>query len=117
MQFRDLDYLSISDRLRAHAWWLFFDPDHAGCEELRQRSNERLREYNSFDVFIAPEFSNTTTFCCAEYVRAQLGYLQYGPESIMLMAMLSEHLLNTIKSDVYQALLRKADLRLARKIP
>jgi hypothetical protein len=49
IKFPDLDYLSISDPLRAKAWWLFFDPDRARYEELRQRSNERLYEYYGFD--------------------------------------------------------------------
>jgi hypothetical protein len=67
MKFPDLDYFSISDRLRAHAWWLFFDPDRARYEELRQRSNERLHEYYSFDeLFIEPlsrpGFANSTVF-------------------------------------------------------
>jgi hypothetical protein len=67
MKFPDLDYFSISDRLRAHAWWLFFDPDRARYEELRQRSNERLHEYYSFDeLFIEPlsrpGFANSTVY-------------------------------------------------------
>jgi hypothetical protein len=119
MKFPDLDYLSISDRLRAHAWWLFFD--RARYEELRQRSNQRLHEYYSFDeLFITPlsrpGFSNSTICRCAEYIGAQFGYLKYGPESMILMAALSEHLLNTVDSNVYQALLRKTDLRLAKKV-
>jgi hypothetical protein len=119
MKFPDLDYLSISDRLRSHAWWLFFDPDRARYEELRKRSNERLHEYYSFDeLFIVPYsrlgFSNSTTFRCAEYIGAQFGYLKYGPESIILMTALSEHLLITEK--LYQKFLQKTDLRLAKKV-
>ena len=119
MKFPDLDYLNISDRLRDHAWWLFFD--RARYDELRQRSNERLHEYHSLDeLFIAslsqPGFSNSAIYRCAEYVGAQFGYLKYGPESMILMAALSEHLLNTTESNVYQALLRKTDLRLAKKV-
>ena len=119
MKFPDLDYLNTSDRLRDHAWWLFFD--RARYEELRQRSNDRLHEYHSFDeLFTAPlsqpGFSNSTIYRCAEYVGAQFGYLKYGPESMILMAALSEHLLNAIDSNVYQALLRKTDLRLAKKV-
>ena len=120
MKFPDLDYFSISDRLRAHAWWLLFDPDRARYEELRQRSNERLHEYHSFDeLFIPlsrPGFSHSTIYRCAEYVGAQFGYLKYGPESKILMAALFQHLLKTIDSNVYQALVRKTDLGLAKKV-
>jgi hypothetical protein len=120
MKFPDLDYLSVSDRLRAHAWTLFFDRDRAGSEELRQRSNERLREYYSFDEFFIeplsrPEFTNSTVYRCAEHVGAQFGYLKYGPETIILAGALCAHLLDTINSNVYQDLLRKTDLRLAEK--
>ena len=119
MKIPDLDYFIISDRLRDYAWWVFFDRER--YEELRRRSNERLHEYHSCDeLFVAPlsrpSFSNSTIYRCAEYVGAQLGYLKYGPESMILMAALSEHLLNTIDSNVYQALLRQADLRLAKKV-
>ena len=119
MKIPDLDYFIISDRLRDYAWWVFFDRER--YEELRRRSNERLHEYHSFDeLFIAPlsrpGFSNSTICRCAEYVGAQFGYLKCGPESKILMAVLSKHLLNTIDSNVYQALLRKTDLRLAKKV-
>src|ERR1700704_3714504 len=119
MKIPDIDYFVISDRLRDYAWWLFFDRER--YEELRRRSNERLHEYHSFDeLFIAPlsrpGFSNSTIYRCAEYVGDQFGYLKDGPESKILMAALSEHLLKTIDSNVYQALVRKTDLRLAKKV-
>jgi hypothetical protein len=119
MKIPDLDYFIISDRLRDYAWWVFFD--HERYEELRRRSNERLNEYHSFDdLFIAPlsqpSFSTSTIYRCAEYVSAQFGYLKYGPESKILMAALFEHLVKTIDSNVYQTLVRKTDLRLARKV-
>jgi len=105
-----------------------YEITHGGCSsiakgtrKLRRRSNERLHEYHSFDeLFIAPlsppGFPNSTICCCAEYVGAQFGYLKCGPESKILMAALSEHLLNTDDSNVYQALLQKTDLRLAKKV-
>ena len=119
MKIPDLDYFIISDRLRDYAWWVFFDRER--YEELRRRSNERLHEYHSFDeLFIAPlsqpGFSNSTICRCAEYVGTQFGYLKYSPESKILMAALSEHLLNTVDSNVYQTLLQKTDLRLNKKV-
>jgi hypothetical protein len=114
----DLDYFIISDRLRDYAWWVFFDRER--YEELRRRSNERLHEYHSFDeLFIAPlsrpSFSNSTIYRCAEYVGAQFGYLKDGPESKILTAALYMHLVKTIDSNVYQALVQKTDLGLAKK--
>ena|SRR3984893_1705439 len=113
MTIPDLDYFIISDRLRDYAWWVFFDRER--YEELRRRSNERLHEYHSFDeLFIAPlsrpGFSNSAISRCAEYVGAQFGYSKYGPESKILMTALYQHLLKTIDSNVYQALVRKTDL-------
>jgi hypothetical protein len=119
MKIPDLDYFVISDRLRDFVWWLFFD--RARYEELRRRSNDRLDEYHSFDeLFIdplsRPGFSNSTIHRCAEYIGAQFGYLKQGPESKILIAALYLHLQNTIDSNVYQALLRKTDLGLAKKV-
>ena len=118
MKIPDLDYFIISDRLRDYAWWVFFDRER--YEELRRRSNERLHEYHSFDeLFIPlsrPGFSHSTIYRCAEYVGAQFGYLKYGPESKILMAALFQHLLKTIDSNVYQALVRKTDLGLVKKV-
>jgi hypothetical protein len=117
-KFPDHDNLCISDRLRTHAWWRFFDPDRARYEELRQRTNERIHEYYALDgVWIdlyAPGFSVTSR--CAEYIGAQFGYLKYGTEFIMLMNSLSGHFAITLKNNLYQILLRKTDLRLAKKI-
>jgi hypothetical protein len=120
MKLPDLDYLSIKDRLRAHVWYLFFKHDQTDCEKLRRRSNERLREYYSFDVLFIPRlqpgFTNTTLFHCTECVGTHFGYSAHGPESWILEGYLSAPLLDTIDNNIYQDLLRKTDLRLVEKI-
>jgi hypothetical protein len=87
---------------------------------LRQRSNDRLREYYSFVQITMPPGPgalNSTTFRCTEYVGAHLGYAKYSREFLMLEGTLTERLLTTFEKNVYQDILRKTDLRLAKKIP